>query len=64
MIQSIITTIIYMFATSSIAMGIDAFTFRHICNKYDILLPKKTQAYKHFGFIFAKNSTIEGLKDE
>lgn len=64
MVQSIMTTIIYMFATSVIATGIDTFTFRSVCKKYDILFPKKTEAYKHFGFIFAKNSTIEELRDE
>lgn len=64
MIRSIIDTIIYMFGTSFIAVCIDALTFRSVYKKYDILLPRKTKAYKHFGFIFAKNKTIEGLHDE
>ena len=64
MVQYIMSTILYIFVASTIACGIDALTFRSICKKYDILLPRKTEAYKHWGFIFARNPTIEGLKDE
>lgn len=46
------------------ACGIDELTFKRIYKQIETLMPEKTKAYKHFGFICCKEHTIDGLEED
>lgn len=58
-IESILIPIKLVFLTTLIATGIDEVTFKRMYNELDIMLPKITQTFKHFGFILTSTDKLE-----
>ena len=44
--------------------GCDELTFKRIYKRIGLLLPKSSEAYKQFGFIFAKTDNLKGVDNE
>lgn len=59
MIESILVPIKIVFLTTLIATGVDEFTFKRMYKELETLLPKATETFKHFGFIFTTTNKLE-----
>lgn len=63
LIENILAPIKIMCIMTIAASGIDKFTFDPAYHALEKAMGDEAQIYKHFGFLFCKSETIEGLKN-
>lgn len=64
MVEAIIGPMKDVCICTALICGIDELTFKHFFKIEAIKMGDAADAYKHFGFIFARTDTVEELKNE
>lgn len=62
-IENILLPLKGILIATCITSGVDELTFKRIYKQVEQLLPDKTGAFKHAGFIFTTTDNLEALKD-
>lgn len=63
-VEQIIVPAKWVSGTLAICTAIDELTFKRIYTRIEMLLPEKSNAYKHFGFYFCKTDKLTGEKTD
>lgn len=63
-LEHIMLPVKYCCMVTMITSGVDELTFKSWYKRIEAIMPEQIKLYKHFGFMFCKNSTIEELVNE
>lgn len=62
MVERIIEPVKYVCITTMIASGVDELTFKRFYKCIEFTFPEQSQAFKHFGFMFASTNSLKEMK--